>query len=98
MSFYYVQDVYHKNQLGTLEKKTEMIPGAKIISRKASVASVNRARESEPLGRGFRRWTPLKKILGFKEHLDWLKIDLNVVEIRTVQDYIGTKNKYICSS
>ena len=61
-----------------------MIPGANLISRKAGVASVNRARESEPLGRGFRRWSPLRKFLGSKEHLDWLKIDLNAVEIRAI--------------
>ena len=69
-----------------------MIPGANIISRKASVASVNRAGGSEPLNRGFRGWSPIRKFLGSKEHLDWLKIDLNAVEIRTVQDYIRTKN------
>ena len=69
-----------------------MIPGANIISRKASVANVNRAGWSEPLNRGFKGWSPLKKLFGSKEHLDWLKIDLNAVEIRTVQDYICTKN------
>ena len=68
-----------------------MIPGANIISGKASVASFNRAGRSEPLSRGFRGWSPLRKFLGSKEHLDWLKIDLNAVEIRTVQDYICTK-------
>ena len=77
-----------------------MIPGANIISGKASVASFNRAGRSEPLSRGFRGWSPLRKFLDSKEHLDWLKIDLNAVEIRlymhqklmTVQDYIHTKN------
>ena len=69
-----------------------MIPGANIISGKASVASFNRAGRSEPLSRGFRGWSPLRKFLGSKEHLDWLKIDLNAVKIRTVQDYIRTKN------
>ena len=68
-----------------------MIPGANIISGKASVASFNRAGRSEPLSRGFRGWSPLRKFLGSKEHLDWLKIDLNAVEIRTVQEYICTK-------
>ena len=72
MPFYYVQDVYHKNQLGILEKKTEMIPGENIISRKASVASINRAGESEALSRGFRGWSPLRRFLGSKEYLDWL--------------------------
>ena len=69
-----------------------MIPGANIISGKASVASVNRAGGSEFLSRGFRGWSPLRKFLGSKEHLDWLKIDLNVVKMRTVQDCIRTKN------
>ena len=69
-----------------------MILGANIISRKASVASVTRAGGSEFLSRGFRGWSPLRKFLDSKEHLDWLKIDLNAVEIRTVQDYIRTKN------
>ena len=69
-----------------------MIPGANIISGKASVASVNRAGGSEFLSRGFRGWSPLRKFLGSKEHLDWLKIDLNAVKMRTVQDCIRTKN------
>ena len=58
-----------------------MIPGANIISRKASVASVNRAGWYEPHSRGFRGGSLLRKFLGLKEHLDWLKIDLNAVEI-----------------
>ena len=57
-----------------------MIPGANIISRKASVASVNRAGGYEP-HRGFRGGSLLRKFLGLKEHLDWLKIDLNAIEI-----------------
>ena len=69
-----------------------MIPGANIISGKAVVVSVNRAGGSEPLSRGFRGWRPLKKYLVSKEHLDWLKIDYNAVEIKTVQDYICSKN------
>ena len=69
-----------------------MIPGANIISGKATVVSINRAGGSESISRGFRGWSPLRKFLGSKEHLDWLKIDLNAVEIRTVQDYIRTKN------
>ena len=71
MPFYYVQDVYHKNQLGILEKK-QMIPGENIISRKASVASINRVGRSEALSRGFRGWSPLRRFLGSKEYLDWL--------------------------
>ena len=41
---------------------------------------------------------PLGKFVGSKEHLDWLKIDLNAVEINIVQDYICTKNEYKYSS
>ena len=29
---------------------------------------------------------PLRNFLGFKEHLNWLKIDLNGAEIITIQD------------
>ena len=36
-------------------------------------------------------WIPLRKFLGSKEHLDWLKIVLNVAKIITVQDYKLTK-------
>ena len=75
-----------------------MIPEPKILSRKASAANANRAGRSEPLSRGFRGWSPLRKLLGSKEHPDGLKIDLNMVEIRTVQGYICTKNWYKYSS
>ena len=61
-----------------------MIAGANIISGRASVVNINRAGESDLLSRGFRGWGPLKKFLDSKEHLDWPKIDLNAVEIRTV--------------
>ena len=37
--------------------------------------------------RGFRGWIILRKILGSKEPLDWLKIDFNVLKGITVQDY-----------
>ena len=68
-----------------------MIPEVNIISGKVSVASVNGAGGSgavallslsmEVLGGQI----PLRKFLGSKENLDWLKIDLNVTEIITVQ-------------
>ena len=61
-----------------------MIPVANIISRKASVKTIIEAEGSEPLSRGFRGQSPLRKYLGSKEHIDWLKIDLNAVEIRNV--------------
>ena len=40
-------------------------------------------------------WDPsgtLRKFLGFKEHLNWLKIDLNAAEIITIQDYKHAQN------
>ena len=40
---------------------------------------------------GFWGVAPVRKLLGPKEDLDWLKIDLNVAEITTVQGYKRTK-------
>ena len=48
--------------------------------------------DSEFLNRDFRGHSPLGKHLGHKEHLHWLKKDLNAVKIITVQDYKHTKN------
>ena len=59
-----------------------MMPGVTIISQKASVASIYKA-EIFRLGTEF---------LGSKEHLDWLKMDLNVAKIITVQDYKSIKS------
>ena len=70
-----------------------MIPRVNIISRKANAASINVAEgtwgcSEPPRGGGeFRGLVPLRNFLGSKEHLDWLKIDLNMAEIITVQDY-----------
>ena len=44
---------------------------------------------------GFRRQSPLGKVLAFKWHLDWLKIDLNVAEITTAPYYKHTQKKLI---
>ena len=52
-----------------------MIPEVNIISRKVSIASVNRAGGS---GGALR---PSAVFLGSKEYLDWLKIDLNAAKI-----------------
>ena len=52
-----------------------MISGVNIISGKASIARVNGAGWSEVC------CDFLKKSLGSKEHLDCLKIDLNVAQI-----------------
>ena len=35
---------------------------------------------------------PLRKFLGAKEHLNWVKIDLNATKIITIQDYKHTQN------
>ena len=36
---------------------------------------------------GFSGQSTLRKFLGSKEHIDWLKIDLNAAELITVQNY-----------
>ena len=77
--------------------KKGMIPGVNIRG-KASPAGINRAGGSrgwwcsETLSRDFRGHSPLSKLLGSKEHQDWLKIDLNMGKIITAQDYKCTKN------
>ena len=64
-----------------------------IIGRKVSVASVNGAGGFRGVLRSQLRFQgTLRKILGSKEHVDWLKIDLNVTEIITVQGYKHKKN------
>ena len=71
-------------------KVADIIPGVNTISRKVSVASINKAGRSvvfwDPSG-GFRGWNTLTKFLDSKEHLDWFKIDLNAAEVITVQGY-----------
>ena len=68
------------------------------ISGKASVVSVNGTAGGgggggvELLSRGFKGQSLLRKVLVSKEHIDRHKIDLNVFEKRTVQDYIHIKN------
>ena len=70
---------------------SDMIPGVNIIGGKVSIASVNRAGGLEYSETPARVWggggSSLRKILGSKEHLDRLKIDLNEAETITVQDY-----------
>ena len=62
-----------------------MIPEVNIIGGKASIANVNGAGgsggSSESLSRDFRWQSPLRKVLGSKEHLNYLEIDLNAAEI-----------------
>ena len=66
-----------------------MIPGVNIIGGKKSVASVNGAGQSggvlKPSGE-FRGRCTLRKFLGSTEHPDWVKINLNVAEIITIQE------------
>ena len=45
---------------------------------------------SQPLSGGFKGQSPLRKFLGSKNHLNWLKINLNADEIN--EDYKRTKN------
>ena len=62
MLFYYIWDVYQKNQLGARLDKRQLIPGVNIISRKVSIANINGAMWSggqpESLSRGFRGVPP----------------------------------------
>ena len=73
-----------------------MIPGVNKISRKASIATINGAWGSggcsEPLSGVLKSIFIERSILGFKEHLDWLKIDLNAAEVITAQDNKRKKN------
>ena len=73
---------------------SDMILGGHISSGKASVESINEAvgGHSEFLSRGFWGLSPLREFRGSKDHLDWLKIDLNAAKIITVPDYKCTKN------
>ena len=75
---------------------SDMTPGVNVIAGKVSVASVNEAGGSggvlRPSG-GVRGQSALRKFLGSKEHLHWLKMDLNVAGIITVQDYKHTQKK-----
>ena len=40
----------------------------------------------------FRGWSTVRKFSGSKEHLDWVKTDLNAAEIITTQDYKHKKS------
>ena len=63
------------------------------IGRTVSVTSANQAGGSGGVLRSQLQFQGiLRKILGSKEHVDWLKIDLNVAEIITIQDYKHKKN------
>ena len=52
--------------------------------------SINGAGGSETLSRGFRGQSPLRKVLGSKEHLDWLNNTHreNFVLLNSVQEFI----------
>ena len=56
-----------------------------------SIESVNRACGQSgalsPSAGVLGAWALLRKFLGYKEHLDLPKIDLNAAKITTVQDY-----------
>ena len=79
MLFYYVQDVYKKNKLGTKHQWSWGLRGE--------------GQCSETLRGGFGMQSPLGKLSGSNNHLDCLKIDLNVASIQnTAQDYKHKKN------
>ena len=78
-----------------------MIPGVNVIGGKVSVESVNGAGWSGvfcDLTRGFSGQSTLRKFLGSKEHIDWLKIDLNAAELITVQNYKYKKENNVNGS
>ena len=73
-----------------IRQKADMIP--EVNNQQMSVGSFNRTGLGSTLSPsvgGFRRHSLLIKVLSSKEHLDWLKIDLNAVKIIAVQE-----NKY----
>ena len=72
---------------------SDMAAWVNIIGRKVSLTSANQAGGSGVVLRFQLQFQGiLRQILGSKEHVDWLKIDLNVAEIITVQDYKHKKN------
>ena len=64
---------------------SNMIAGVNIFSGKASIASINGAGRIKPFSEGLMGWSPLRKLLGSKEHLQWLRKDLNVAKIIIVK-------------
>ena len=70
---------------------SDMIPGVNIIGRKVSTENVNATGASGSFlrlqWRVFRGRSSLRKFLDSKEHLHWLKIDLNVAGIITIENY-----------
>ena len=65
------------------------------MGEKVSVADVNRARGSGGVlktQQGVRGPSPLRRFFGSKQHQDWIKMDLNVAEIITVQEYKHLKD------
>ena len=89
--------MYNKKPAGNkIRQMTDMISAVNIVTGKASIVSVDRAGgcmgHSELLSEDSRGWSLLRKFLGCIEHLDWLKINLNVAKIVTVQDYKCTKS------
>ena len=75
MLFYYVHDLYQKNQLQTrLDKRPDNHRKSKHSKRQQGW------RVWEGLGVG-GALSSLRKFPGFNEQLDWLKIDLNATKI-----------------
>ena len=56
----------------------------------AEITTVQYCKHTKLLSMGIQRAKQVK-FLGFKEHLDWLKIDFNAAKIITVQNYNNNK-------
>ena len=56
----------------------------------AEITTVQYCKHTKLLSMGIQRAKQVK-FLGFKEHLDWLKIDFDAAKIITVQNYNNRK-------
>ena len=79
-------------QLGALYAIITHNPRSEYNGRKLSVASINGAGGGGVWGCSETPVRPLRKFLGSKDHLNWLKIYLNAAEIITIQNYKHTQN------
>ena len=91
LMFYYFQDVYQKNQLGT-RLNTRDDPRKKHNPWK-SKCNEHQGNCSEPLSGGFWGHSSLRTFFDSIDHLDWLKIDLNRAEINSEWKYTYTMLK-----
>ena len=97
MLFYYIQDVYQKKTSWVKDQLNNRYdPRSKHNQHKREPSkhqwSWGSGGALSPLAEVLGAEPP-DKFLGSKEHLDWLKIDLNVAEMIIVQDRKGAKNQ-----